>query len=231
MVNGKVMKKLPTPRVDETVDVCVNQGRLQKDPRPWPNESRRAGIALKERGELGNPIATQLITEKAIPAARTVRRHQKRFRDLGNILPFKRSGNKKATVLRGPELVLLATFVQMYPKAQTCKKVAFLWNAFGRNMPVPRFYVASQITRAEQMLGISRKCSSTTARQAFTATNILRRHHFWHSNHPLGIADIKAEDMIDIDEAKLILEQSNRRHGKCAIERRCRETGNYGHGC
>jgi hypothetical protein len=95
MVNGKVMKKLPTPRVDETVDVCVNQGRLQKDPRPWPNESP----ALKERGELGNPIATQLITEKAIPTPRTVRRHQKRFRDLGNILPFKRSGNKKATVL------------------------------------------------------------------------------------------------------------------------------------
>jgi hypothetical protein len=51
----------------------------------------------------------------------------------------------------------------MHPKAQTCEKVAFLWNAFGRNMSVPRFYVASQITHAEHVLGISRKCSSTTA--------------------------------------------------------------------
>jgi hypothetical protein len=102
MVNGKVIKKLPTPRVDKTVDVRVNQGRLQKDPRPWPNKSRRAGIALKERGELGNLIATQLITEKEIPAPRTVRRHQKRFRDLGNFLPFKRSGNKKQQSSEAP---------------------------------------------------------------------------------------------------------------------------------
>jgi DDE superfamily endonuclease len=47
--------------------------------------------------------------------------------------------------------------------------------------------------------------------------------------YPLGIANIPMMSMIDVDESKIILEMVNRKHGKCLLERRCRESGLYGH--
>jgi hypothetical protein len=36
--------------------------------------------------------------------------------------------------------------------------------------------------------------------------------------------------MIDINEAKIILQTANRKFGKCTMHRQCRKTGLYGHG-
>jgi hypothetical protein len=43
------------------------------------------------------------------------------------------------------------------------KQMPFLWNAHGRFMPTPRLYSALQITKAEDLLGLSRKVAATTA--------------------------------------------------------------------
>ena len=49
-------------------------------------------------------------------------------------------------------------------------------------------------------------------------------------NYPNGIADIRRDDMIDVDEAGIKLEHANRRMGKAALSGRVRQRGNYGYG-
>jgi hypothetical protein len=99
-----------------------------------------------------------------------------------------------------------------------------LFNASGN------WYNESQITKAEQRLALSRKKASTDANQAFEPRYLLQRQHFWYSPYPFGIADVDCEDMIDLDECKVIIEHANRRFAKCTLSRRCRKTGLYGHG-
>jgi hypothetical protein len=120
--------------------------------------------------------------------------------------------------------VLLAIYVQCFPDATGLEKIAFLYRAHGI------WYNESQITKAEQRIGISRKKSSTTANQALEPRYIYQRQCFWHLPYPFGIADIDVEDMIDLDEAKILTETANRRYCKGHVERRCRKTGLYGHG-
>jgi hypothetical protein len=118
----------------------------------------------------------------------------------------------------------------MFPEASAAEVIAFLWNSHGQFLPEPRLYHPSQITRAEQDLGISRKRSSTTARQAGTPRVQRWRSVYWHHNYPFGIADIRAEDMIDLDEAGLGLETAKRGYAKARLVSRARYSGPYGHG-
>jgi hypothetical protein len=92
------------------------------------------------------------------------------------------------------------------------------------------WYNESQITKAEQRIGLSRKKASTDASQAYEPRYLLQRQHFWYSPYPFGIADVDCEDMIALDECKVIIEHANRRFAKCTLSRRCRKTGLYGHG-
>jgi hypothetical protein len=149
---------------------------------------------------------------------------------LGHLAPFRHTGNKSLQVISGYALVLLAFYNRLHPKATGLEKMAFMWNAYGRYRQRPRFFSEGEITKAEQRLGLSRKRSSTTANQAFTPINVIRRWVFWNLPYPHGIADISRDDMIDIDEAKIILEMANRKYGKAVLQKRCRETGLYGHG-
>ena len=73
--------------------------------------------------------------------------------------------------------------------------------------------------KAEQHLGLSHKRSSTTANQAFMPINVIHRWVFWNLPYPHGIADISHDDMIDIDEAKIILEMVNRKYGKAVLQK------------
>lgn len=108
--------------------------------------------------------------------------------------------------------------------------IAFLWNAWGRHQEPPRFFSPSQISKAEDRLGLSRKRGSTTAKQAGLPINVAKRWIFWNQPYPLGIADIPASDTLDLDEAGIHKEDADRRHGKGYIGIRVREEGNYGHG-
>lgn len=77
----------------------------------------------------------------------------------------------------------------------------YLWNVHGRCQANPRIYHPSQITRAEQEIGLSRKRIATTAQQAFTPRNLMWHRRHWTQPCPFGIADIRACDMVDMDEA------------------------------
>jgi len=53
----------------------------------------------------------------------------------------------------------------------------------------------------------------------------MRRRAFWTMPYPLGIADCRAEDMIDVDEAGITQDDAGRRYGKSFIGVRVREAG------
>ena len=61
-------------------------------------------------------------------------------------------------------------------------------------------------TKEEHRIGLSRKKSSTLAAQASEPRYVLQRQCFWHLPYPFGIADISSEEMIDMDEAKIIIQ-------------------------
>ena len=90
-----------------------------------------------------------------------------------------------------------------------------------------RFYLSSQITKAEQSIRLTRKRRSTTAYQAFLPVNLQKRWMFWNMPYPYGIADIKRKDMIDFDECGIELSTAERDIGKTYIGDCCNQSGLY----
>jgi hypothetical protein len=196
----------------------------------YSHDTRELTMLIKHT-ELDEHPSMQWIRnhKRRFPSARTVRRYRQRYEELGHLRRFARQGNKRATVLRGTDGLLLVWYRIIYPKAQGVEVAAFLWNSYGRFLPEPRFYDLSQISRAEDYFGLSTKRSSTTAYQARLRHNIQKRVMFWTLPYPYGVRDILAEDMIDFDEAAFFLETANRSRGKAYINCRVREHGPYGH--
>lgn len=163
------------------------------------------------------------------PGTKTVTRWARRMRNHGHVRAFVKQGNARATVLRGEAVFCLAMWKRMFPRSNLHETNAFLWNSSPDPPGQRRLYSPSQISEAEDRLGLSMKVSSTTARQALLPINIQKRWNFWNLPYPLGIADINTADLIDLDEAAIFLETTNRKRGKSTIGTRCREVGNYGH--
>ena len=70
------------------------------------------------------------------------------------------------------------------------------------------------ICRAEQLIELTRKVGSTTAKQAMEPHNIARREMFWSTPQPTGIIGTPRQLLIDIDEMKICLGTCNRSFGK-----------------
>lgn len=85
----------------------------------------------------------------------------------------------------------------------------------------------SAIVKAEKLLNLTNKRSSTTCERAFWPINLHKRELFWTANYPLGRADVRTQDMIDIDECGLKIEATNPRYGKCVSWERCWNDGEY----
>ena len=117
-------------------------------------------MRIEALGERNNPLIVTLRNSHLLPVMRTVNDWTTRQQRLGHLRRFRRQGNKFATVLRGRHMLLLAYYRALYPKATAAEINVFLFYSTGR------VYHPSQITRAEDMLGLSRKRGSTTARQA-----------------------------------------------------------------
>ena len=182
-----------------------------------------------QNGQENDPLLVHARQLRLIPSTRTNRRHRRHLlQTRGHLLRFRRTGNRRATALRGQALFLLAFWRCLHPKTTAAETNAFLWNAHGRFMPTPRLYSSSQITRAEDLLGLSRKVASTTARQALDPRNILKRRQFWNFAYPFGVANLHIDDFIDLDEAGIFIENCSRGSEKCLIGSRCREAGPYG---
>lgn len=210
----------------------ANGTLLQQTPHPsggrgfwYSDEFREAVMHTRDQGQHRTPLVTGLQQIRLWPSRRTVRRWRRRRNTEGHFRPYRRTGNRRATVLHGIEAVQLAYVQAVYPRITAHEMNVFLYNANGQ----VRFYHPSQIYRAQQRLGLSKKRASTTARQASLPINIQRRWDFWNLPYPFGVANIRTEDMIDLDEAAVFAETANRSEGKCHLTTRCRDDGIYGH--
>jgi hypothetical protein len=122
-------------------------------------------------------------------------------------------GNHGAVNVRGQHTLLLVVCRELYPKA-TADEVRTFIAAHATN---PVLYTAQDIIRREDELGYSRKKGSTTANQANTPLNRLRRQMFWTTAHPTGVIGTPRQRLIDIDEAGLWIEKANRKFGKSLV--------------
>ena len=120
--------------------------------------------------------------------------------------------------------MLLALYRFSLPKATQAEVSAFLAIMNGHDSMYVS-YSPSQITRAEDVLNLTRKRGSTSAFQAYDPFNLQWRDNYLNMPYIYGMAHIKARDIIDIDEAGLELVSSNRRHGKSHKSEGVREAG------
>ena len=67
---------------------------------------------------------------------------------------------------------------------------------------------------AEHFLGLRRKALSTTCMQAFLLLNEHKRYVFWNHNYSFGQADVRTQDITDVDEAEFKIESTNPSFGK-----------------
>jgi len=80
---------------------------------------------------------------------------------------------------------------------------------------------------AAQRIGLTRKTGSTSAYQTFLPINKQKRWMFWNLPYPLGIANIRRQDMIDLDECGIELSTADRSIGKAYLGRRVKQSGLY----
>jgi hypothetical protein len=193
--------------------------------------ARRALLAPENKLR-HNGINARLVLDDTdgIAAYSSRRRWRVQENGEGDVIPKQHTGNKRSEKsIIGVPLVLLALYRILYPKAHRCEIQAFLFRAHSGVGNNPFFYSLTAITDAEAALGLNRKKGSTTAYQAFTPINLLRRTIYWRFPGPFGIRDVKREDMIDFDQAGLSVTKGNRSHGKCHVTSRVSAAGNYGH--
>ena len=192
-------------------------------------EFRQAAVAVNQQQNLINGANNQLflfLRHQGLWAHRsTVYRWRNRQQVLGHIRKFRHTGNKRANVLRGSTLISLALWRVLWPRGTHHEANIWLFHSNGQL----RFYQPSQISRAEDRLGLSTKRASSTARQALLPINRQLRFNYWYCPAPYGIANVPRCRIIDIDEAALFVESSCRSRGKARLQRRVREVGPYGH--
>ena len=123
---------------------------------------------------------------------------------------------------------MLALYRVIFPKASAAEINAFLFRV-NYGDPFFRFYTNSQITYAEQRIGLTRKRGSTTAFQAYLPINLRKRCIYWNLPYPYGIADIRRADLIDLDECGIFVQTADRTLGKAHEGNRVRQGGNYQH--
>ena len=123
----------------------------------------------------------------------------------------------------GDALVRLALYRVVHPEAPIAHARAFLFNMDGAAPP----YCPQAIIRAEHLLNLRRKASSTTCERAYWPINLHKMDMFWDWNYPFGRADISTRDMIDVDESGIKIEASNPNFGKAVSFQRCHFEGAY----
>ena len=160
------------------------------------------------------------------PSLVTEGRWQSLFDSLGHYPKCRHTGNNRASILQDHDLILLALYRVAFPKATSAEINAFLYRANYGNLNF-RFYSPSQITTCEQLLGLTRKVGSTTAYQALLPRNKRKRWCYWNLPYPYGIADIRRQDMIDMDECGVELSTADRSIGKAYIGKRVKQSGLY----
>lgn len=180
------------------------------------------------RFQLGLPLDTPALQALrdvyAYPSLDTCNRFINQMQHYGHVQPKRATGNHDAErEVRGQALVRLALFRCVCPAATTDEARAYLFNMDPTVLP----YSPSQIDRAEKLLDLRRKAASTTCERAYLPINRQKRQSFWNSNYPVGRANVRTRDMIDMDEAGFKIESTNPKFGKTVSWLRCYLEGEY----
>jgi len=109
----------------------------------YSHDFRLAAMRLFDTGQHRNPIIQDLRARRLFPVPRTLRRYHRRRALLGHLRRFRRTGNRRARVLRGLDLMMLAHYRILFPKARASEINVWLYHATGRYC----FYTPSQIQK------------------------------------------------------------------------------------
>jgi len=137
------------------------------------------------------------------------------------LTPYRMTGNKSQTKLVGADLLLLAIFIIIYPKATLDEMATFIYNKGGG------LYSRQDMSRRLRGLRVIRKVGSTEAYQAFTPRNIWRCDMFRSRPPPLGIVTVERRTMIDADEFAMEMNKCNSKRGYSLSCFRVRSPGHY----
>ena len=196
-------------------------GQVPRDDRLLPHPSRGGArgypIVLRRimmaDAQAGRPVITSMV--------RSIRRWLKERH-----LPYRMTGNKSRRSLYGIHLLLLVMYKMIWPQATYLECSAFIAN----NSPDGRIFTEWAVGDALRKLGFTRKASSTTAYQAYTPRNVLRRNLFWSRPLPLGIHGVRRCRINDVDEFGIHLNAANRKYGSAPNGLRVRKPGHYDRG-
>ena len=139
--------------------------------------------------------------------------------------PFRQTGNKESTILRGQHQILLSSYIFAHLEATADEVATFIANASDGTI-----YSRQDISFRLKQLKMTRKRGSTEAYQASLPHNKLTRELFWSQGPPTGINGVQRYKLIDIDECGVCLEDSNRTCGYAYSGVRVLKPGNYGRG-
>jgi hypothetical protein len=194
----------------------------------YDDPTRQMVLEMHLKGQdLDTPDIEELRREWKFPARITCNRWIDLFYETGDICPKRATGNRYSQrEILGDVLEKLALFRSVFQKATIAECRAYLFNLDPTLDP----YSHSQLHRAEELLGLTRKAASTTADLAYSPINLTKRDNYWQQPPPLGMVGVATEDIIDIDEAGFKLEHQNRRYGKTVAALRCDQPGVYGRG-
>ena len=156
-----------------------------------------------------------------------MRRWIRRVNQFGHTRSYIHTGNRRAErEIYGMNLFYVSLYRVGYPRATAAEINAFLFNMNRLDLNF-RFFSASQISRAEKSIHLTTKRSSRTAYKALLPINVMRRDQYFNLPYPLGIADLSAADMIDLDQAAIELTGINPTRGKSVEGQRVRDQGPY----
>ena len=185
----------------------------------YSEEMRALVMAIRAIGASRSPLITHLRALWVFPSTRTENRWVNLVNQLGHYRKCRPTGNNRVTVLRDHDLILLSLYRLAYPKATAAEINAFLFRAnFGN--PMFWFYHPSQIFTAESRTRLTRKVGSTMAYQAMLLVNRQKRWCYWNLPCPYGIADIRRQDIIDLDECGIEFSTAERDIGEAYIGER-----------
>jgi hypothetical protein len=187
---------------------------------------RDFAVQIQQSNQLNSAPIQQARALYLFPSLQTIRRYVNLINQFGHCRPCRRTGNKRAEILRDHNIVFLVLFRIAFPKCSAAQINAFLYRVNFGNVNF-RFYSGAQITVAEKRIGLTRKRGSTTAFQAYLPINLRKRWLYWNMPYPYGIADIWVEDLVDLDECGLFVETAGKTIGKAFVGKRVRQEGNY----
>jgi hypothetical protein len=191
-------------------------------------DMRQLAIRTRQQGLENNAAFAQLRRDLDYPSQRSTLRWSTREQTEGHYRPYAMNGNRSSGVLVGEMRLKLVMYRILFPKATAAEVNCYLYNVTPPGQE-RRFYSGSQICRAEDDAGLTRKRGSTTARQANLPHNIDKRDQFRNEPYPYGILDTPRASIIDFDQAAIFIETTDRGYGKCAIGNDLNEEGPYGH--